>query len=110
MLLIEVISVNGRGPDSPLQADIGAGGGTVGRAPGNALVLDDPGRTVSRVHAQFLRRNGVVKVLCRGTNDLVVDGQLVEMGDEVPVQHGTQMQMGAYVLRAWLSRAAAPAG
>lgn len=108
MVFVEVISVNGSAPDSPMEANIDAAGGTVGRATVNALVLADPGRTVSRIHAQFLRRQGVVKVLCRGTNDLLVDGRPVEMGDEVPVTDGARLEMGAYVLRATLGASGAP--
>ena len=103
MVFVEVISVDGRAPDSPLEATFDGTGGTIGRAPTNGLVLPDPGRTVSRVHAQIVRRNGIAKVIARGTNDLFVDGQLVEMGDEVPVTDGGRLQMGAYVLTASLS-------
>lgn len=103
MVFVEVISVNGGRPDTMLAATIPSTGGTIGRGQSNALGLPDPGRTVSRTHAQFLSRQGVVKVLCRGPNGLVVDGQPVEMGDEVPISDGSQLQMGAYVLRARLS-------
>lgn len=103
MIFLEVISVDGRSPASPLEVSFDVAGGTVGRAPTNGLVLADPARTVSRVHAQFLRRDGKVKVIARGTNPLIVDGQVVEMGDEVPVVDGARLEMGAYVFRASFS-------
>jgi len=100
MVFVEVISVDGRAPEHPLETSFDVAGGTIGRGPTNALVLPDPRRTVSRVHAQIIRRNGVLKVIARGTNDLLVDGQVVEMGDEVPVIDGARLEMGAYVIRA----------
>lgn len=103
MIHVEVISVNGQAPDSPMEAAIDGAGGTVGRAPLNALVLADPERTVSRVHAQFLRRSGVVRILARGSNPLLVDGKLLEMGDEIPVLDGSVVEMGSYVIRARLA-------
>lgn len=103
MIFLEVISVNGSAPMSPLEASFDVAGGTVGRAPTNGLVLPDPGRTVSRVHAQFIRRQGAVTVIARGTNPLIVDGQVVEIGDEVPLVNGARLEMGAYVVRASLS-------
>jgi predicted component of type VI protein secretion system len=103
MICLEVISVAGQSPASPLEASFDSSGGTIGRAPTNGLVLADPARTVSRVHAQFIQRDGMVKVIARGTNPLLVDGQLVEMGDEVPVANGARLELGAYVLKAALS-------
>lgn len=103
MVFVEVISVNGSAPGAPMETHIDEAGGTVGRGVMNALVLTDPGRTVSRIHAQFIRRDGKVKVIARGTNPLLVDGQLVEMGDEVALVNGARLEMGAYVVRATLS-------
>lgn len=99
MVFLEVISVSRSPPDAVLTASVGQDGGTVGRGQGNVLVLPDPERTVSRIHAQFLRRNGVVKVLCRGTNGLLVDGHLLEMGDEISLQDGARVDLGAYTLK-----------
>ena len=107
MVFLEVISVNGSTPMSPIEASFDAAGGTVGRATTNGLVLPDPGRTVSRIHAQFIRRQGKVKVIARGTNPLIVDGQVVEMGDEVAVAEGARIEMGAYVVRASIGRTGA---
>lgn len=108
MVFVEVISVDGRAPEDPLEMNLGPAGGTIGRGPTNALVLPDPRRTVSRIHAQIIRRDGVPKVIARGTNDLLVDGQLVEMGDEVPVTDGARLEMGVYVIRASLGAGGAP--
>lgn len=99
MVFVEVISVSGSPPDAVLAASVEQDGGTVGRGQGNVLVLPDPERTVSRIHAQFLRRNGVVKVLCRGTNGLLVDGRPLEMGDEMSLQDGALIGLGDYTLK-----------
>lgn len=110
MVFLEVISANGASPLSPIEAGFDAAGGTIGRAPNNGMVLPDPGRTVSRVHAQIVRRQGKVKVIARGTNALIVDGQVVDMGDEVPLVDGARLEMGAYVLRVSLSAVGASPG
>lgn len=103
MLFVEVIGVSGAPSDAVLAATVEEAGGTVGRGPGNVLVLPDPERRVSRIHAQFLRRNGMVKVLCRGTNGLLVDGHLLEMGDEISLQDGARINLGNYTLQVRLT-------
>lgn len=102
MLRIEVISANGDIPRPPVEMQFEESGGTIGRAPHNTLPLPDPDRRVSRVHAQFVRRQGIVKIISRSSNELLVDGQSLEIGEEIPLRDGAHIAMGGYVLRASL--------
>jgi FHA domain-containing protein len=97
---LDVIEANGEVPKVPLRARFEEAGGTVGRAPTNTLSLPDPERTVSRVHAQIIRRQGVVKIVSRSPNGLVVDGTPVGFGDETALTEGATIVMGGYTLRA----------
>lgn len=57
MIVLSVSSYNGA-PTEPREASFDELGGTIGRATTNQLVLPDPDRTISRVHAQVVLRNG----------------------------------------------------
>ena len=105
MLVIDIISANGVAPDPPVSARVEAGG-SVGRAPHNSLALPDAERRVSRVHAQFVQRRGVVRILARGTSPLRVDGESLDMGEERDLPDGARLELGGYVLRV---RVGAPA-
>ena len=58
ILEVQIKSLRGVALAEPRMARFDVSGGTMGRAVSNTLVLDDPERTVSRVHAQVLCRNG----------------------------------------------------
>ena len=64
-------------------AHFDATGGTVGRASTNMLVLDDPERTVSRVHAQIVFREGRFFVVDRGSNPMSHNGRPLGAGGAV---------------------------
>eukprot|EP01035_Chromulina_nebulosa_P009087 gene9087-12282_t len=74
MIHISVITRQGAPAGQPIAADFGPSGGTIGRADTNTLVLDDPDRTVSRVHAQVLCRDGQYFVIDRGSNPMQCNG------------------------------------
>ncbi|MGZ5205483.1 MAG: FHA domain-containing protein, partial [Caldimonas sp.] len=57
MISISVTSYNGAST-APLSGHFDETGGNIGRAENNQLVLPDPERTISRVHAQVVFRNG----------------------------------------------------
>ncbi|WP_420466534.1 FHA domain-containing protein [Panacagrimonas sp.] len=95
-----MIAIDGALPNPPVAVEIGPSGGTIGRAADNHLSLPDPGRTLSRVQAQLLDRQGVVKLVARGTNPLIVDGTPLEIGEEVPLLEQATIEMGAYRLLA----------
>jgi FHA domain-containing protein len=94
---IAVVSVGG-GVASGLAADFDASGGTIGRAKTNHLVLDDPDRTVSRVQAEVVCRNGVFFIIDQGSNPLLHNGVSLGAGNEARLQPGDTLQIGSFGL------------
>jgi FHA domain-containing protein len=86
-------------------------GGNIGRAENNQLVLPDPERTISRVHAQVVYRNGRYAIVDRGSNPIAVNGRPLGNGKETLLQPGDEILIGGYSLRveAGGSAAGAPA-
>lgn len=111
MLTLTIIRRNGVALSAGAVATFGAEGGTIGRADSNRLVLEDPERTVSRIHAQLsgamsgamsARGDGFV-LLNRGSNPLLVNGAPIDPGQQTPLVDGDEVQIGGYLLRASLS-------
>jgi FHA domain-containing protein/type VI secretion system protein len=103
MLTLTVTRHNGEPQRQPLSARFDAEGGTIGRAVTNRLVLDDAERTVSRLHVQIVWRDGRYRLIDRGSNPALVNGAPLGPGQEVPLAHGDEVQIGGYQLRAELS-------
>ncbi|MBA4178152.1 MAG: type VI secretion system-associated FHA domain protein TagH [Leptothrix sp. (in: Bacteria)] len=99
MIQLRVLSYNGAPADGP-SAQFDELGGTVGRADNNQLVLPDPERTISRVHARIVFRGGGYAVVDNGSNPISVNGQVVGSGREHPLAPGDQLQIGGYLLTA----------
>ncbi len=99
MIVLTVISFN-NAPTTGPSASFDELGGTIGRADNNQLVLPDPERTISRVHARILFRNGAYAIVDNGSNPISVNGRVVGSGTEVAIQAGDQIQVGAYLLSA----------
>ena len=108
MIVLTVISFN-NAPSSGPSASFDELGGTIGRADNNQLVLPDPERTISRVHARVMFRNGTYAIVDNGSNPISVNGRVVGGGLEVPLQPGDQVQVGGYVLSATAGGAATSA-
>nr|WP_314577899.1 type VI secretion system-associated FHA domain protein TagH [uncultured Pseudomonas sp.] len=71
-------------------------GGTLGRAPGNALVLEDPGKYISRSHARIERRDDGYYLIDIGSNPSVVNERLLGKGRETQLHAGDQLVIGDY--------------
>ena len=99
MIVLTVISFN-NAPSSGPSASFDELGGTIGRADSNQLVLPDPERTISRIHARVLFRNGTYAIVDNGSNPISVNGRVVGGGLEVPLRPGDQVQVGGYLLSA----------
>jgi type VI secretion system FHA domain protein len=97
MILLTVLSYNGS-PASGLACTFDELGGTVGRADTNQLVLPDPERTISRVHARIVCRGGRYAVVDNGSNPISVNGQPVGAGREHPLGPGDRLSIGGYVI------------
>jgi type VI secretion system FHA domain protein len=95
---IAVVSMRGGEGAGGLFAEFDAAGGTIGRAKTNALVLDDPDRTVSRVHAQVIFRNGAFFIQDQGSNPLLCNGISLGAGNEAMLSNGDRLQIGGFEL------------
>lgn len=97
MIVLTVQSFNGQ-PTAALSATFDELGGTVGRADNNQLVLPDPDRSISRVHAQVVFRHGRFALVDRGSNPVLVNGTPLGNGREAPLQQGDTLQIGGYLI------------
>ena len=104
---IAVVSMRGGAGGGGLAAEFDASGGSIGRATSNLLVLDDPDRTVSRVHAQVLCRNDAFFIVDRGSNPLSHNGLTLGWGNEAPLTDGDRLQIGSFELAVSQAGAAA---
>ncbi|MGJ7525828.1 type VI secretion system-associated FHA domain protein TagH [Variovorax sp. GB1P17] len=110
MIQIAVITRQGTPAGQPMVAGFGPQGGTIGRADTNTLVLDDPDRTVSRVHAQVLCRNGSYFIIDRGSNPMQCNGQSLGAGNEAALTDGARLVIGSFELVVRAVAAGAGAG
>ncbi|KQW59231.1 type VI secretion system-associated FHA domain protein TagH [Variovorax sp. Root411] len=108
MIHIAVITQQGAPAGQSIAADFGPNGGTIGRADTNTLVLVDPDRTVSRVHAQVLCRDGQYFLIDRGSNPMQCNGVSLGSGKEVALADGARLVVGSFELAVRVMAAAAP--
>lgn len=107
MLLLKVLSVGGRAPATPLAAQFGPAGGTIGRNEGNTLVLPDEAKTISRQHATVTFEGGGFALADQGANPTLCNGAPVGAGQKVRLRHGDELRVGPYVIRCEMPQAAA---
>ena len=109
MILLTVLSYSGV-PAEGLFARFDELGGTIGRADNNQLVLPDPERSISRLHARVVFRGGQYAIVDNGSNPVGVNGTAVPAGREQIIRPGDQVQIGSYLLTVSAAAAAgAPA-
>lgn len=108
MIKITVASYNNAPSGQLLTFTFDELGGTIGRADTNQLILPDPERSISRVHAQVVFRNGRFSLVDKGSNPVSVNGKALGNGTEATIQAGDQIQIGGYLLL--VEPAAASAG
>ncbi|MFH1043632.1 MAG: type VI secretion system-associated FHA domain protein TagH [Pseudomonadota bacterium] len=72
---------------------------TIGRASNCDLVLDDPSKQISRVHALVVERDGgyLLKVVSKG-NFVLVNGQKYGPESSVSIKPGDRIELGRYVV------------
>lgn len=98
MIKLTVQSYNAAPLPQSLATQFDELGGTIGRADNNQLVLPDPERSISRVHAQVVFRNGSYAIIDRGSNPVLINGRPLGNGVEGPIKHGDQLQIGGYLI------------
>ncbi|MGV7210367.1 type VI secretion system-associated FHA domain protein TagH [Oxalobacteraceae bacterium A2-2] len=82
-------------------------GGSLGRSPDNLLVLDDPGKYISRVHARVSCRAGTYFLEDVGSNPSVINDRPLGKGREIALNDGDRLVIGDYQLEARIAVAAA---
>jgi FHA domain-containing protein len=103
VITLDVHSFNGSTLPQSLSASFDEMGGTIGRADSNQLVLPDPERTISRVHAQVVFRNGSYSIVDRGSNPISINGRPLGSGQESALRAGDEVHIGGYALRVGVS-------
>ena len=97
-LILQVTSYR----DQPLTGRscvIASGTCTLGRAEGNDLVLDDPGKYISRVHARVEKRGELFYLTDIGSNPSVINDRLLGNGQETELAEGDHIIIGEYTLQ-----------
>src|ERR1700740_1375188 len=95
-----VINLRGVPVGRTISAQFGPAGGTIGRGATNTLVLEDPDRTVSRVHAQVDCRDGRFFITDRGSNPMQHNGRALGAGREIELEPGDRLVIGSFELLA----------
>ncbi|HEY1151696.1 MAG TPA: type VI secretion system-associated FHA domain protein TagH [Pseudoduganella sp.] len=100
MITIRAVSYNGQPTSTPINGEFGEAGGVIGRADGNALVLPDPHRHVSRMHAMIVFQNGsyVIRDIS-SASPVYVNGRPLGRGNEADLSDGDDLCIGAYTLK-----------
>jgi len=99
MIRITVVSCGGTPPAAPLAARFTRAGGSIGRGEGSTLVLDDPGRRISRTHAEVFERGSRFHIRDQGAAfPVLVNGRPLGRGNEAPIVDGDELVIGEYRL------------
>jgi predicted component of type VI protein secretion system len=100
MLTIQVISYKDVPLESPISAEFGEIGGTIGRSPESTLLLPDPDRIISRIHAVIAHREGRFVIRDQGTTvALLVNGQAPGRGQDHPLAQGDVLKIASYAMQ-----------
>ena len=86
-----------------LEASFDMAGGTLGRAEGNQLVLEDPGKYISRSHAMVTWRDERFYLADVGANPSIVNDQPLGTGAQIALADGDCIVIGDYVLLAMIA-------
>lgn len=100
MIQIQVITYNGIVPINPLSAEFDELGGNIGRVEGNTLVLADPRRNISRIHASIVCRGG--RYFIRGLGSTLpvhLNDQPLGNGQDTAIVDGDRIRIGDYVMQ-----------
>lgn len=100
MIRIQVTSYNGASLSQPISAEFNESGGNIGRAEGNALVLHDPTRTISRTHASVAFRGGGYVIRNLGTAmPVYVNDRSLGNGQDTTIAAGDEIRIGGYTMQ-----------
>ena len=107
-LLLRILSYRNQPVPAAPPVRFGAAGGQIGRSPENELVLDDPSKYISRVHARVFLDAGAFVLEDLGSNASVVNDRPLGKGQQVALGQGDRILIGDYLLQAMVETAPAP--
>jgi type VI secretion system FHA domain protein len=99
-IILSVYTYRNAAPAQALTRRFDRLGGAIGRAPGNDLVLDDPGKYISRLHARVEYRDDAFWLVDVGSNPSLVNDRPVGAGRPVRLEDGDRVTIGDYQLLA----------
>jgi type VI secretion system FHA domain protein len=99
-IILSVYTYRNAAPAQALTRRFDRLGGAIGRAPGNDLVLDDPGKYISRLHARVEYRDDAFWLVDVGSNPSLVNDRPVGVGRSVQLEDGDRVTIGDYQLLA----------
>lgn len=85
---------------TPLSKRFDAAGGTIGRTADNDLVLEDPGKSISRKHARIVCRDGDYYFVDQGCNPSLINDLPLGNGNEAKLRDGDRILIGDYLIEA----------
>ncbi len=109
LLTLRILSYRNQPVPGGGAARFAAAGGSLGRGADNDLVLDDPGKYISRVHAKVSLRDGAFYLEDVGSNASVINDRPLGKGRESALGHGDRVVIGDYLLQAVLEEEVASA-
>ena len=100
LIKIEVMSCNEQILPQPLSAEFDESGGNIGRAEENTLVLQDPERHISRIHASIIYREGSFAIRCQGSAlPIYLNDRILNNGQEAQINQGDKIRINHYLMR-----------
>lgn len=78
-------------------------GGSIGRAVGNSLILEDPSKYISRTHAKIEYANGCYVLTDLGSNPSVINERPLGNDRQIALNHGDSLVIGDYQLSVTIS-------
>ncbi len=100
MIKFQVVTCDGVSPSQPLSTEFDELGGNIGRAEDNALVLHDPERHISRIHASIAFRDGTYFIRSLGSaSPVYLNDQPLNNGQEKSIADGDQIRIDSYVMQ-----------
>ena len=98
-LILKTLSYKGLPPNQEISAQFDAKGGTIGRAPNNHLVLPDPEKFTSRLHASIVFEAGQYFIQDSSTGGTYLNNSQTPLQQaRAPLQDGEKLRIGEYEL------------
>ena len=100
VVTLELLSLDMAPLDAPRECVFEGNGGSIGRDPGNHLVLADVHRRISRLHATVTFVQGVATLTNASSSlPVLLGAQQLAPGQSAPLLPGQKLEIGPYVLR-----------